>query len=496
MRTLLISLLMVCLATFAVAQDRPQTPLERHNYQQLSTNAELVAFLKKMADTHPQMTYEEIGRSVQGKPIPALLVTETGHWQEDKLRVMLFAQQHGNEASGKEALLMLISELAAGQHTNWLQNSNLLLLPQINPDGGDAFQRRNANDNDLNRDHLALHTPEVQALRQTFYKYLPHVSADIHEYYPFSQSWQDFGYRRNFDVQVGTLTNPNAPADIIHLARNEILPTIKQTLHDSGYSFLEYTLGHFPSGQRLRHSTADLNDGRQSIGMMGTLSFIYEGIRGRDSLHNIRPRVESQLIATHALLGYLHGHAWQVKRMVAKARYQLLTRPTGDSVAIRIQHRPQGDTLAYTLWDISQQRDTTFFVSHYHSRAEPTLQVAAPEGYLVPANDTRLTAWLKRAELIHYQYKPQPGDKVHAYTIGTIQASEDEGLKNRLPAVTLKPIEPPAAQQYLLVPVRQLARYSIVHALEPQAMYGLVNYKPYQYLLQSNSQYPVLRLQR
>jgi len=49
-----------------------------------------------------------------GRNVSSVLVTSSPHFGEDalKLRVMLFAQQHGDEPSGKEALTMLLAKIA------------------------------------------------------------------------------------------------------------------------------------------------------------------------------------------------------------------------------------------------------------------------------------------------------------------------------------------------------------------------------------------------
>ncbi|MBK6344422.1 MAG: hypothetical protein IPF68_00550 [Bacteroidales bacterium] len=58
------------------------------------------------------------------------------------------------------------------------------LIPQINPDGSEVNKRRNANDADLNRNHLILTEPETMALHNFFDKYRFEVTMDVHEYSP------------------------------------------------------------------------------------------------------------------------------------------------------------------------------------------------------------------------------------------------------------------------------------------------------------------------
>ena len=71
-----------------------------------------------------------------------------------KIRVLVFAQQHGNEQSGKEGALLLARELLKPENRYLFDRIDLLLVPQMNPDGAEANKRRNGNDADLNRNHL------------------------------------------------------------------------------------------------------------------------------------------------------------------------------------------------------------------------------------------------------------------------------------------------------------------------------------------------------
>src|SRR6056297_3062793 len=174
------------------------TPLQKKDFTELTTSAELKAYLEHLDTLAEFIVMEKIGTSVQGKPILLAKVAKNGVTAGNRLNVLLFAQQHGNEPSGKEGLLMLLRHLAENNDHQLLDKLNLFIIPQLNPDGGDMDQRRNANDVDLNRDHLLVSSPEVLAVQQLFKQYAHEVTVDIHEYYPFGESWKEFGYRRNF----------------------------------------------------------------------------------------------------------------------------------------------------------------------------------------------------------------------------------------------------------------------------------------------------------
>jgi len=115
-----------------------------------------------------------------------VLVTSSPHFGEDalKLRVMLFAQQHCVEPSGKEALTMLLAMIANHELDTILSHLDLLIVPQMNPDGAELRQRRTADSIDLNRNHLILTSPEPKGLHDLFARWQPQVTMDIHEFGP------------------------------------------------------------------------------------------------------------------------------------------------------------------------------------------------------------------------------------------------------------------------------------------------------------------------
>ncbi|MFP3861081.1 MAG: M14 family zinc carboxypeptidase, partial [Bacteroidales bacterium] len=269
-------------------------PIIEADFQKLTSHENILKYLEKVDSLSERLSVEYVGTSVDGKKIPLVKFSKNGKFNKNKVKLFLFAQQHGNEPSGKEGMLLLIDKLLQKEYDKWLKKVDLLIMPQVNPDGGDRNQRRNANDADLNRDHLVLSQPETQALHRVFERYQPEMTVDIHEYYPFSSRWKEFGYLKDFDIQIGGLTNLNIDTEVTNFFYEAVKPFMKEKLNNEGYSFFEYTLGNFPDGKRLRHSTVDINDGRQSFGILNTSSFIVEGIRGKDSLDNIERRTKSQ----------------------------------------------------------------------------------------------------------------------------------------------------------------------------------------------------------
>ena len=469
-----------------------KSPIEVSNYKKLTSNSMINGYLQQVSEQSEFIDFKIIDSTKQGKKIH-LVEIKSGSENENKINLFLFAQQHGNEPSGKEGLLMLINEFAKGNLVEYLSHVNLIILPQTNPDGGDKNLRRNADDIDPNRDHLLLRSKEASVIQRVSNQYKPEAVVDLHEYYPYSEGWTNFGYLRNFDIQFGGCTNINIDSAIRTFFYTTAFPEVKKQVDEDGYSFFEYTLGYLPEGERLRHSTVDINDGRQSHGITNTVAFIIEGKRGRDSLHLLERRAKSQLSTCIGILKMCSKHSAEIKTMVNNAQNQLLTESTLP-VSIRLDHFKGSEPLEFPLLSLKTNKDTTFIVEEFHSEIKSLLDVKPPKGYLIPKKDTLLCNWLKRSFFKFEDFKNSE-NQIWQYTISKLERSVDEELENWYAKVELKKLDEPINQTgYYFVPVNQIYKYKIVTALEPQAMYGLVNYPEFEYLLKSDS-YPILRIE-
>jgi len=401
-----------------------------------------------------------------------------------KPAILFIAQQHGNEPSGKEGMLLLIKDLVSGKYSKWLNKTDVYIIPQVNPDGSDLNQRRTTDHIDLNRDHLLLKSREAKAVQDIFDELKPVITVDFHEYYPYSKSWEEFGYRRDFDIQFGSLTNININDNLQNYFYKTFFPEVKQKVEQKGFSFFEYTLGNFARGERLRHSTVDINDGRQSFGICNTMSFIVEGKNGRDSIFEIERRAKSQYLTAKSILESSVKHMDEINDLVAEARNENLKQRHGEEVSIRMDHFKGDTALYYPLKSVNEKKDSVFVVDEFHDQVISLLDITVPRMYLIPKSDSLLTYWLKRSNFKFFDYNKNDDDKIIAYEILKLRCSVDEELENYYPEVSAIAIEEELLNnQYFAVPTHQFYKYKIVTALEPQSMYGIVNYPDFEYLL-------------
>ncbi|HEY1009583.1 MAG: M14 family zinc carboxypeptidase [Daejeonella sp.] len=126
------------------------------------------------------LTKEEIGKSVRGRSINHLMAGR------GKTTVMLWSQMHGDESTATMALFDIFNFLSSDDDNSELRNlilDNLELhfVPMLNPDGAQAWRRRNELEIDINRDARMLVTPEGNALMSLAKKLKPQIGFNLHD---------------------------------------------------------------------------------------------------------------------------------------------------------------------------------------------------------------------------------------------------------------------------------------------------------------------------
>jgi hypothetical protein len=145
------------------------------------SQAEMLQWLEPLR-AQKVFTMTPVGRSAEGRTI-SMLKLGSG-----KTTVLLWSQMHGDESTATMAIMDILNFFAQepGHVVTRLihQNLNLLIIPMLNPDGAERFQRRTAQSIDMNRDALALRTPEARILKETRDTYQPHFGFNLHDQDP------------------------------------------------------------------------------------------------------------------------------------------------------------------------------------------------------------------------------------------------------------------------------------------------------------------------
>ncbi len=200
----------------------------------LTRHDRIVAYFRELARQSDRATYQEIGQSIEHRPMPLLTVTapenheeletirrqhlealdpeeSSGSAEERPVIVHLGYGVHGDEISSSEAALLTAYWLVAGQGSDvsrYLQQGVYHIEPVLNPDGRDRHTtwanmhkgdplvadpldrehnevwpegRTNHYWFDLNRDWLPLEQPESRARIDFHHRWRPNVVTDYHE---------------------------------------------------------------------------------------------------------------------------------------------------------------------------------------------------------------------------------------------------------------------------------------------------------------------------
>lgn len=126
---------------------------------------------------------DRVGESVEGRAIYHVRAG-TGAYG-----VLLWSQMHGDEPTATSALFDLFEYLRRHREEmpvqRLLSSLTLHVVPMLNPDGAEQFQRRNAQSLDINRDALRLQTPEGRVLKTLRDRVRPEIGFNLH-----NQGWR------------------------------------------------------------------------------------------------------------------------------------------------------------------------------------------------------------------------------------------------------------------------------------------------------------------
>lgn len=119
------------------------------------------------------------GESAEGRSIRHIT------FGEGPVTVLLWSQMHGNESTASMALADMIRFFHdSPDHPlarRIAEGATIHMIPMLNPDGAERFQRRNAQAIDVNRDARRLQTPEGRLLKAVNDEVQPDFGFNLHD---------------------------------------------------------------------------------------------------------------------------------------------------------------------------------------------------------------------------------------------------------------------------------------------------------------------------
>lgn len=164
--------------------------------------ADTMAFVDRLVAANPtQFKSKTIGYSNSKRAIKMLVASEQGFFDAGQMAnstkptVLIQAGIHAGEIDGKDAMFMLLRDIATGKRRDILKKVNILFIPILNVDGHERSSefnrvnqrgpvkmgfRTNGNNLNLNRDYTKLDTPEVKSVLEVINDYDPNLYIDVH----------------------------------------------------------------------------------------------------------------------------------------------------------------------------------------------------------------------------------------------------------------------------------------------------------------------------
>jgi len=520
------------------------TPAEETLYKQYTQHDSIARFLSRVTALSPEAKIKVIGRTRETREFPSrelylCILSEEGLSRPDqrnpaKLSVLITAGQHGNEQSAKEAALRLIRDIAWGELKPLLKKANILVVPQTNPYGNFFDRRTNEQDLDMNRDHVKLETEGVAAIHRVFSEWLPEATIDVHE------KGDDY-YR----VSIGCVSNLNIDPRIQEYSRKTILAEVERALAKIPVAFHEYLvteeLGvNTSAGASLhaedlrqremmkRYSTTDINDGRNSLGIYETLSFIQE-CSSRHDLATLAERTRWQYAGLRSFLESAVRHAEDVKSLVRGSRRALrdkAVRGGADNPVhlkmdfARDRQQPElilkkfekadspilgilkADKKAFELVAEEDLTDypwpekvkvVTEVVKNWFPRVEARLSVDRPQGYIIPAAQMDVVETLLRHGLEVQMFTADMSLEEEVYRVISLVPARYDYLPPESLAVEMKAMTALVKKGDFFVSCSQPGANLIPCLLEPLSDFGLIRYQAYRLVPQTGDFFAIAR---
>lgn len=495
-----------------------QTRAELTDYAETTRYEEVMSFLRATVLASDRIHLTEFGYTTEGRTLPLLVYGDVWDASSEEIalagrtRVFIQANIHAGEVCGKEALLMLIRELASGAHAAWADSLVLLMAPIYNADGNERIslynrprqhgpvggmgQRPNAQGYDLNRDHMKLNSPEARSLVWLMNEYDPHVLIDLH-----TTNGTVHGYHLTYSPPL----NPNTAGSIIDLLRGHWLPEVRSAIRETyGWDFYYY--GNMPRDGSTRAPGWYTFDHRPRfnnnyVGLRNRIAILSEAY----SYASFEDRILATLAFVRENIHYAYRNASSIRETLESVDMEPVV---GRDMAVRSEFARSGEPVDILLGEVEQthnpytgeimylrkevRKPTSMFEYGSFNAVETE---RAPRTYFVPPS---LTAVIERlsAHGIRFEELSVPRElELERFRIASSQAAERpfQGRHERTLTGDYEPVVRTLEAGTLVVPVDQRLGRLVFYLLEPRSDDGLVAWALMDEALEGAEFYPILR---
>lgn len=482
--------LIALLTALPLAAQSPM-PADHRDLTKSVSYAEMQQFLGSVDGKGPVKVSVE-GKSTKGRSIYLVQLSRTAapDW-----KIFFYAQQHGDELSGKDALLYLIRDVAANPEL-LPRDIAVWIVPMVNPDGAEAGTRMNGAGVDLNRDHLTLEQPETQALHRLVQKIRPDVAVDCHEFARDSESWRKRGWTKWPDITMDRLVNPLFDPALMAIG-DRWLALAAEAERAAGHPFHRYTVGGMPPDDEQRYSAPDADSGMNAMAAYGGLSFIIEAAARKDDIaRELGNRVDAYLVLIRQLIaGDAHRKSDAVAVRQARSRALPPFLPVNYLWA-----NPQNLVSHFPVLETATGKKIDIATANVMTDVVVKRSVATPLAYAIePAAAAEFRMLLERHGIPFERLTAPREANVERCTLVRVEDEFDD-LYSRYEGRQIVRRSPPESRALkegtLLVPLTGESAVRAALLLEPLSLYGLYQYPRFRALVSWDGTVPVTRVIR
>lgn len=511
MKKLLLVTFLSILSTSVYAQWPAEliTTPEKTNYQETSTYADVMKFIKALQPKTDLMHLEYMGKSLEGKDIPVVVMADpkvsTPEEAEQSGKPVMYIQGniHSGEVEGKEILQILMREILLGDKKYLLENQIIVFAPIYNTDSNDKMDvqvrrsqegspqktgiRANSQGWDLNRDGMKMEALETNAMIQNvIVKWDPEIFVDLHT---TNGTWH--GYSLTWAPSYHS-AGEKAPYD---LTWNELLPEVTQKVKEEydvylgpygGYSLRQgwppkalYTYNHHP---------------RYLVNQMGLRNKI--GILSEAFAHErLYERMNSTKAFVTEILEYTNENGKRIAQINDNATQSAIQNVLDNSgkkkKGVRFRMIPLEDTFTLRTYNyipyVTTEGDTSYIRSgeiievpdvQNYSKFEATVESTIPRGYIIPKEMKAIADHLKKQGVIVSELKNRKEYEGEVFEITKFEKSQRqfEGHNMAMVEGEFKESTKMTNEGDFLVDMAQPLTNLIFYMLEPQSDDGLVTW--------------------
>jgi dipeptidyl-peptidase 4 len=468
----------------------PQTWQEQNNFRAGPTPfVPLMDFWYELARLSPEVSIRPLTHTLLDREYTLVTIArEQNLTPQDAIRsgktiVLIANAVHGGETSGKESSQIVARDLVAGDLRHILDDVIVLIIPLVNPDGGEVRRRTNEEGFDMNRDYIKLESQEIRALMtQVMNEWSPDIHIDTHHggAAPYTMTWQ------------GTL-NPAADAELRAYPYNVIFPAMRAALRAEDYDGFDYSGPQTINGQPAWGSTSvEPRKHHVYTGLVNSIGLLFEtpsnSHRVRANGTRVEPipqeeryfhQVRGSVISKRAVLQVAAERRQEIRGLTTASRQRALraggTFSENDRVVLDYALVSRGDEPVWVPDGSGSFRLETrpIYLSYNVTRSTPR-----PLGYVLPPSMAKILPILMDHDITVHRFLQPTTLELEVYRAGTVNRNEyfqGHYLKSVSDVTKVtETVEVPAGSYY--ISTAQSRSNLITYLMEPETDDNLITW--------------------